>query len=130
MTDVKIVNEAKLEFMFFTFIDYILQVKTGPFHEHSTQLWNISGVESWTKMNTGLVKMYKAEVLAKYPIIQHVVFGSLLSIEKMNAAGARIPQAGAFGVGVPPGPRPQPPLFTPQTQATIPTEGSTSAEPN
>ena len=38
------------------------QVKTGPFAEHSNQLWNISGVPNWEKVNSGLFKMYKAEV--------------------------------------------------------------------
>nr|CAD7401797.1 unnamed protein product [Timema cristinae] len=76
-----------------------LQVKTGMFAEHSNQLWNISGVGSWSKVNSGLIKMYKAEVstsqsvgqhwlkgvwetlgfvLAKFPLVQHVLFGSLL----------------------------------------------------
>lgn len=39
-----------------------VQVKTGPFAEHSNQLWNISGVPTWSKVNAGLIKMYKAEV--------------------------------------------------------------------
>jgi serine/threonine-protein phosphatase 2A activator len=37
-------------------------VKTGLFAEHSNQLWNISAVPSWSKINGGLIKMYKAEV--------------------------------------------------------------------
>ncbi|WAR31438.1 PTPA-like protein [Mya arenaria] len=56
------------------------RVKTGPFAEHSNQLWNISAVPHWEKVNSGLVKMYKAEVLAKFPVIQHFLFGSLLRI--------------------------------------------------
>ena len=44
------------------FFTKFLQVKTGPFHEHSNQLWNISGVQLWSKVNTGLIKMYKNEV--------------------------------------------------------------------
>jgi len=36
------------------------------FAEHSNQLWNISGVDSWSKVNAGLIKMYKAEVNAPY----------------------------------------------------------------
>lgn len=40
----------------------VVQVKTGPFAEHSNQLWNISGVPAWSKVNAGLIKMYKAEV--------------------------------------------------------------------
>ena len=39
-----------------------LQVKTGPFFEHSNTLWSISAVSDWTKVNSGLLKMYKAEV--------------------------------------------------------------------
>lgn len=40
----------------------LLQVKTGPFAEHSNTLWGISSVAEWTKVNSGLIKMYKAEV--------------------------------------------------------------------
>ncbi|XP_046398939.1 serine/threonine-protein phosphatase 2A activator-like isoform X2 [Ischnura elegans] len=73
-----IIENNHKDYMFLSCIKFIQQVKTGPFAEHSNQLWNISAVESWTKVNGGLIKMYKAEVLAKYPVIQHVLFGSLL----------------------------------------------------
>ncbi|CAN7989880.1 unnamed protein product, partial [Ixodes pacificus] len=66
------------DYMFMGCIEFISKVKSGPFHEHSNQLWNISGVHSWAKVNAGLIKMYKAEVLGKFPVVQHVVFGSLL----------------------------------------------------
>jgi serine/threonine-protein phosphatase 2A activator len=69
------------DYMFLGCIRHICQVKTGPFAEHSNQLWNISGVPVWSKVNSGLIKMYKAEVLAKYPVIQHFLFGSLLTLE-------------------------------------------------
>ncbi|KAL7980851.1 hypothetical protein Chor_002005 [Crotalus horridus] len=57
------------------------EMKTGPFPEHSNQLWNISAVPSWSKVNQGLVRMYKAECLEKFPVIQHFKFGSLLPIQ-------------------------------------------------
>ena len=69
------------DYMFLECIKFINDVKTGPFAEHSNQLWSISGVPTWTKVNGGLIKMYKAEVLAKHPVIQHFVFGSLLSFD-------------------------------------------------
>uniref|UniRef100_A0A8C6YDX0 Serine/threonine-protein phosphatase 2A activator n=3 Tax=Colubroidea TaxID=34989 RepID=A0A8C6YDX0_NAJNA len=56
-------------------------MKTGPFPEHSNQLWNISAVPSWSKVNQGLIRMYKAECLEKFPVIQHFKFGSLLPIQ-------------------------------------------------
>ncbi|CAL1289113.1 unnamed protein product [Larinioides sclopetarius] len=50
------------DYMFMGCIKFINQVKTGPFSEHSNQLWNISGVPNWEKVNSGLNKMYKKEV--------------------------------------------------------------------
>jgi len=69
------------EYMFMDAIKFINTVKTGPFSEHSNQLWNISGVVSWSKVNAGLLKMYHNEVLMKFPVVQHFVFGNLFSIE-------------------------------------------------
>jgi len=38
-------------------------MKKGPFAEHSNQLWNVSAVPTWSKVNSGLIKMYKVEVI-------------------------------------------------------------------
>ncbi|XP_050296075.1 serine/threonine-protein phosphatase 2A activator-like [Anthonomus grandis grandis] len=77
----EIFNKYADDYMFLSCIKYINEVKTGPFAEHSNQLWSISGVASWTKINGGLIKMYKAEVLSKFPLVQHIVFGSLFSLK-------------------------------------------------
>lgn len=52
-------------FSVFLSVPLFLQMKTGPFAEHSNQLWNISAVPSWSKVNQGLIRMYKAEVSVK-----------------------------------------------------------------
>lgn len=80
--DQDIVESFSKQYMFLGCIQFISKVKTGPFAEHSNQLWNVSAVSSWVKVNSGLIKMYKAEVLAKFPVIQHVLFGSLLPIKQ------------------------------------------------
>lgn len=57
-----VVHANAEEYIFLSCIQYINKVKTGPFAEHSNQLWGISGVSNWTKINSGLIRMYKVEV--------------------------------------------------------------------
>jgi len=57
----------------------ILDLKRGPFHEHSSQLYSIaSGVPKWEKVFSGLGKMYEAEVLGKRVVVQHLPLGGLI----------------------------------------------------
>lgn len=75
-------HRYKDEFMFYEAVDFIHQVKKGPFAEHSNQLWNISGVDEWAKINNGLFKMYCNEYLPKFPIVQHLMFGDRVLVWK------------------------------------------------
>ena len=88
--------------MYFSAIGFIYDVKKGPFWEHSPILYDVSGVKAgWAKINKvsscsspplipaseatwltsqqGMIKMYNAEVLSKFPVVQHFPFGSLFS---------------------------------------------------
>ena len=114
---IKISNYEKAEVLkndyhFFGCIHYIGQVKTGPFAEHSNQLWNISGVMSWNKVYTGLIKMYRAEMLSKFPIIQHTYFGSIFRLDEAKDRRA----TSKLDAGRPP-PRPK---FNPSNLPTPP----------
>lgn len=80
----KHIQAWKSHYMFIGCIDYIQQVKTGHFAEHSNQLWSISAVPSWSKICSGLIKMYQKEVLSKFPVIQHVYFGSFFELKPVT----------------------------------------------
>ncbi|KAI8319513.1 serine/threonine-protein phosphatase 2A activator [Martensiomyces pterosporus] len=75
-----LIKEVGDEYLYLQGIQFIMEVKRGPFFEHSRQLYDISGVPRWEKVNQGLGKMYSAEVLGKFPVVQHLVFGSLFCI--------------------------------------------------
>ncbi|KAL8153800.1 hypothetical protein V2J09_011560 [Rumex salicifolius] len=69
------------EYMYISCVVFIRKVKKGLFAEHSPLLDDISGVPNWSKVNSGLRKMYRAEVLEKVPIMQHFLFGWLIKWE-------------------------------------------------
>ena len=78
-----IVEREKAKNMYFSAIAFIFDVKKGPFWEHSPMLYDISGIkDGWGKINKGMIKMYNAEVLSKFPVVQHFPFGSLYRWEK------------------------------------------------
>ncbi|KAJ1340562.1 hypothetical protein BSLG_004656 [Batrachochytrium salamandrivorans] len=81
---IDVVSNFSKEYLYLACIEYIHQVKKGPFHEHSPILYDISGVPLWSKVNTGMLKMYIAEVLHKFPVVQHFYFGRLLPFEEAH----------------------------------------------
>ncbi|KAJ6791853.1 putative serine/threonine-protein phosphatase 2A activator [Iris pallida] len=76
-----ILENFEKDYMYLSCVAFVKKVKKGPFAEHSPMLDDISGVPTWAKVNSGLLKMYKAEVLEKVPIMQHFLFGSLIKWE-------------------------------------------------
>ncbi|KAL8963444.1 MAG: hypothetical protein Q9193_000297 [Seirophora villosa] len=88
VTKTAVVERERGRNMYFSAIGFIYDVKKGPFWEHSPMLYDISGVRSgWAKINKGMIKMYMAEVLSKFPVVQHFYFGSLFSWDRdPNAA--------------------------------------------
>lgn len=82
-----IVEKERGSNMYFSAIGFIYDVKKGPFWEHSPILYDVSGVPGgWGKINKGMIKMYNAEVLSKFPVVQHFPFGSLLSWDSEPSA--------------------------------------------
>jgi len=79
--NVEVLESYAEEYLFLDAIAFIHQVKTGPFGEHSPILNDVSYVPLWSKVNAGLMKMYKVEVVGKFPIMQHFLFGSILSFD-------------------------------------------------
>ncbi|KAK3273066.1 hypothetical protein CYMTET_18669 [Cymbomonas tetramitiformis] len=67
------------QYLYLGCVSFVKEVKKGPLQETSPMLTDISAVHNWEKVNNGMIKMYKAEVLSKIPIMQHFLFGSILA---------------------------------------------------
>jgi len=80
VADPIIVSQYAKDYFYIDGIRFISQVKEkAPFAEAAPLLHDITAVPNWTKVSHGMVKMYKAEVLNKFPIVQHILFGSIFS---------------------------------------------------
>lgn len=80
--DVDTVEQFSSSYMYLACIHFINTVKTtASLRWHSPMLDDISACKTWIKVNEGMIKMYKAEVLSKLPIMQHFMFGSLIHFE-------------------------------------------------
>eukprot|EP00029_Vermamoeba_vermiformis_P005788 TRINITY_DN2105_c0_g1_i1.p1 TRINITY_DN2105_c0_g1~~TRINITY_DN2105_c0_g1_i1.p1 ORF type:complete len:339 (-),score=36.34 TRINITY_DN2105_c0_g1_i1:87-1103(-) len=73
-----IVEAHSDNYMYLACIKFIYDVKSGAFAENSPILDSIAEVPMWEKVNQGMLKMYNAEVLGKFPVMQHFLFGSIL----------------------------------------------------
>ncbi|EJD06787.1 Phosphotyrosyl phosphatase activator [Fomitiporia mediterranea MF3/22] len=80
--------------LYFLLISRIHMVKSGPFFEHSSQLYAIAtGVPNWGKVHSGLFKMYEAEVLGKRVVVQHIPVGGLVEWDPVRAPASMSPNA-------------------------------------
>ncbi|KAL0945326.1 hypothetical protein HGRIS_000827 [Hohenbuehelia grisea] len=106
--------------LYFMSIMRIHEVKRGPFHEHSSQLHSIAtSVPNWKKVNSGLFKMYEAEVLAKRVVVQHIPLGGILAWDPDGPTDVRAPGS---GTGVPR-------LSPPSHATTMPGSSWTTSSP-
>ncbi|KAM0786358.1 hypothetical protein ACM66B_001829 [Microbotryomycetes sp. NB124-2] len=82
------ISHMNQSYLFLSSILHVNELKSGPFAEHSPLMHNIATtVPSWSKVSTGLFKMYREEVLKKLPVVQHFWFGRVLGWREYVAGG-------------------------------------------
>ena len=76
----QVLEAHRQTYLYFGCIHFIQQIKPNvPFFESSPMLNDISSLGNWTKVSSGLLRLYEGEVLDKLPVVQHFVFGNIFS---------------------------------------------------
>jgi hypothetical protein len=92
----EVLREHAAEYTYLEGIEFIKRIKaSAPFAETSPMLNDISGLHDWAKICSGLMRLFQAEVLQKFPVIQHLLFGKVLQCTWTSTGG------GSGGIGFP-----------------------------
>lgn len=79
INNAEVLKEESAEYLYLEGIQFIKKIKSSaPFAETSPMLNDISALHDWAKICSGLMRLFQAEVLGKFPVIQHLLFGSIL----------------------------------------------------
>jgi len=92
--DIDILDEFAPSYLYLASIRSIMQVKTAALAWNSPMLNDISAVKTWEKVNEGLGKMYRVEVMGKLPIMQHFLFGRIINFEPSSSTSSNAVNAG------------------------------------
>lgn len=87
--------------MYFGCIQFIKSLKKGvPFFESSPMLNDISNLPNWSKVATGLLRLFEGEVLSKRQVVQHFVFGKIFKADWTPSQDPRKAPIGTFREGL------------------------------
>ena len=75
-----LLKQHKNDWLYLQGIAFIKEIKfSAPFAETSPMLHDISFKSDWVVVHRGMIKLFEGEVLHKFPVIQHFLFGSIIA---------------------------------------------------
>ena len=84
VVDKEISTKFQDSYSYCKWISYLYESKTGPFNQHSRVLYSLTSIQSFDQIHSGMIKMFKAEVLDKFVVVQQFKFGSLIQFNDVK----------------------------------------------
>lgn len=85
MLDKEIMEQYKKDYLLIDSVGHVSDTNTGSFARHSSQLWSLAALSSWTKIHSGLMFMYMEDILLDFDTLHALRFGELMPFEKAKS---------------------------------------------
>lgn len=77
----EVYNKWRDTYLLASCIAFVGETKTGSFAAHSSHLWSIAALRTWTKVFDGLHNMYLKSILSEFHMLRNLLFGDLMSYD-------------------------------------------------
>lgn len=78
----EVYNKWRDAYLLASCIAYVGDTKTGSFATHSSHLWSIAALGTWTQVFDGLHNMYLKGILTEFHMPRNLMFGELMAYDK------------------------------------------------
>lgn len=81
MLDASVLDRWRNVYLLMGSIAFVADTKSEEFVTHSSHLWSIAALGTWTQIFNGLHNMYIKSILNEFHMLRNVFFGDLMSFE-------------------------------------------------
>ncbi|KAH8418992.1 hypothetical protein KR222_011864, partial [Zaprionus bogoriensis] len=82
MFDPQVLAKWRTQYLLAGSIAFVADTKKGgSFATHSSHLWSIAVLSSWTQVFDGMHNMYIKDILTQFHMLRHVLFGPLMTFD-------------------------------------------------
>nr|XP_036675238.1 serine/threonine-protein phosphatase 2A activator [Drosophila suzukii] len=82
MLDEDTIAQYRKEYLLIDCVAHMANTYIGTFARHSSQLWSLAALSSWTKIQRGVMLMYMEDILLDFDNLNALRFGELMSFEE------------------------------------------------
>lgn len=99
LLDAETLAQWRSQYLIAGCVAFVASTKLGNFSTHSSQLWSVTALSSWTHVYHGIHNMYLKEVICQFHLLRHICFGRLMRFDPApSTSQLKRPQLGFLSI--------------------------------